>query len=227
VIEASRTVYEIGRATADSDDPVFRDERARMFRRRFFEFFSRVHPAVPAAIFVPVVAAFAWAAAGELEAAAAVGLLLAGGAVWTLAEYLLHRFVFHVPRRGPLTRWMYTTFHGVHHMYPDDALRLVMVPAVSIPLAFLFYGAFAALLPAAWAAAAFSGFTLGYLVYDYSHFATHFVRPPRAWWLAPVARVMMEQRKRHMRHHFGDHESGFGVSTGLWDRVFGTEDGRG
>jgi dihydroceramide fatty acyl 2-hydroxylase len=67
---------------------------------------------------------------------------------------------------------------------------------------------------------------LGYLGYDYIHFAVHHVRPPRAAWLAPVARWFKASRRRHLRHHFDDHARGFGVSTSLWDHVFGTHDAR-
>jgi sterol desaturase/sphingolipid hydroxylase (fatty acid hydroxylase superfamily) len=226
VRQATETVYELGGAADTASGPVFRDEMARLFKSAFFEFFSRVHPVVPAGIFVPVVAWFGWQGVLDTGPLLAAALVLGGALVWTPVEYLMHRFIFHMKRTGPLSNWMYLTFHGVHHMYPDDALRLVMVPAVSIPLAFVFYGVFALTLPSGWASPAFAGFVLGYLAYDYSHFATHFVRPPKTGWLAPLARVMMEQKKRHMRHHFGDHEKGYGVSTGLWDHVFGTVDPR-
>jgi sterol desaturase/sphingolipid hydroxylase (fatty acid hydroxylase superfamily) len=148
---------------------------------------------------------------------------VAGGvAFWSFTEYTLHRFYFHIPPTNAVTRWMYFYSHGIHHAYPDDYYRLVMVPAVSIPLAFLFYALFRAALPAEWVGAAFAGMVLGYLNYDYVHFATHHVKPPRSALLAPIAAIMKAQRKRHMKHHFDDHDTGYGVSTAFWDYVFFT-----
>lgn len=208
----------------DTLDAVQRDTIARMFKSDFMEVCSKVHPVVPALIFVPVslwlmsvsVADFGWSSLAPA--------LLLGVLIWTFVEYTLHRFLFHIEPRGPVTRMIYFNLHGVHHHYPDDYYRLVMVPVVSIPLALAFYSMFAATLPV-WAVdGAFAGMVLGYLGYDYSHFATHFVRPPKHPLLRPVADIMMAQRKRHMRHHFGNHECGFGVSTGFWDHVFRTVD---
>ena len=122
-----------------------------------------------------------------------------------------------------MTRWINFTFHGVHHQFPDDPNRLVMVPVVSLPLAAGFYALFAASLQPHIVDAVFCGFASGYLMYDYSHWATHYWSPPKVALLRPFARFMKVQRKRHMRHHFGDPQLGYGVSVGLWDRVFETE----
>ncbi|MDB4930345.1 MAG: fatty acid hydroxylase [Myxococcaceae bacterium] len=197
----------------------------RMFRNEFLEFFSKVHPAVPAAMYVPVTAFFAWRSVATAGALVAAATLFAGFMLWTLAEYLLHRFYFHIPPTTPVRKWLYFYSHGIHHQYPDDFYRLVMPPLLSAVPAAIFYAAFRATLPAAWVPGLFAGFAAGYLYYDYVHFATHHVKPPRAAWLSPIANVMKEQRRRHMKHHFQDHTKGFGVSMPLWDHVFGTHEG--
>ena len=69
-------------------------------------------------------------------------LILAGVVIWTLTEYWLHRLVFHWEPDHPLGSRMHFIIHGVHHDHPNDKLRLVMPPAVSIPLAALFFGLF-------------------------------------------------------------------------------------
>ena len=134
--------------------------------------------------------------------------------MWTLTEYWLHRVVFHFePERGIGARlhWM---IHGVHHDHPNDPMRLVMPPAASVPLALAFY----ALFWCRWARAAAlpftAGFLAGYLAYDMIHYAVHHFRPRSA--------VGRRLRELHMRHHFQDHERGFGVSAPYWDRVFRT-----
>jgi hypothetical protein len=67
-----------------------------LFKSELLNFFSRVHPAVPAVVFVPVVIAMEWLGADRGYAAWQLLLLsLAGIAIWTLTEYWLHRLVFH------------------------------------------------------------------------------------------------------------------------------------
>ena len=206
------------------DDRVYRRLNARMFKSEFVEFFSKVHPAIPAIMYLPVVGYFAWLSAQSVPVPTVVLGVLGGVLFWSFTEYTLHRFFFHMPQTTAVGRFLYFYSHGIHHAYPDDYYRLVMVPAVSLPLAVIFYSLFHAVLPAPIAAAAFSGMVLGYLNYDYVHFATHHVNPPRAGWLRPLAEIMKGQRKRHMRHHFANHERGYGVSMSLWDHVFGTHD---
>jgi 4-hydroxysphinganine ceramide fatty acyl 2-hydroxylase len=206
------------------DEETYRRLNARMFRSGFVEFFSRVHPVVPALMFVPVVAWFAWQGITSLGLLMTMASFAGGLLFWTFTEYTLHRFFFHMPRTTRITRFLYFYSHGIHHAYPDDFYRLVMVPSVSVPLAVIFYSLFHAVLPGGLAAGAFSGMVFGYLIYDYVHFATHHVNPPRAAWLRPIAEIMKGQRRRHMRHHFADHDRGYGVSTSLWDHVFRTHD---
>lgn len=186
-----------------------------MFRSRWLDGLSRVHPIVPPLIFIPAIAILAVAGATQLVAWKLVAGLVGGYAFWTFCEYWIHRVVFHwEPERGIGARlhWM---MHGVHHDHPNDPLRLVMPPAVSVPLAAMFIGLFVLVLgtPLAWAAGA--GFLAGYLFYDMLHYALHHHRH---------ASSGLERRLRelHMRHHFEDETRGYGISAPYWDAVFGT-----
>ena len=71
-----------------------------------------------------------------------VGFFLFGILLWTLTEYLIHRYIFHYEPKTRVGKRLHYMIHGVHHDYPNDARRLVMPPSVSVPLAFLFYGMF-------------------------------------------------------------------------------------
>ncbi|MEJ2341020.1 MAG: sterol desaturase family protein, partial [Gemmatimonadales bacterium] len=99
----------------------------------------------------------------------------------------------------------------------SDSKRLVMAPAVSIPLAvllwFLFRGAFGAEA----APAAFAGFLVGYLIYDTTHHAVHHRSVPTGF-----GKLL---RRHHHRHHFANPDEDYGVSSPLWDVVFGTFSG--
>jgi sterol desaturase/sphingolipid hydroxylase (fatty acid hydroxylase superfamily) len=143
----------------------------------------------------------------------------AGLILWTIAEYLLHRFIFHFIPRTPLQERIAFLMHGVHHAQPRVKTRLVMPLMVSVPLALLFYLLFSVVvsyfMSAPWLTGLlFSGFVIGYVCYDLTHYALHHVQ-----FKGGIGKVL---RNHHMRHHT-EWDSRFGVSTPLWDHVFGTE----
>ncbi|MDX6636990.1 MAG: dihydroceramide fatty acyl 2-hydroxylase [Solirubrobacterales bacterium] len=186
-----------------------------LFESRFLDFFSRIHPSVPAIIFGPVVVAGVWLGADRGYAAGKVALLVGLGLfVWTLTEYWLHRLVFHWEPDHPIGARLHFIIHGVHHDHPNDRLRLVMPPGASVPLAALFFGLFILVFGTPAAYPTFSGFILGYLAYDYTHYHVHHH--------VPRTKFGKRLREQHMRHHFQDHRFGYGVSSPLWDVVFGT-----
>lgn len=186
-----------------------------LFDNRILDFFSRVHPSVPAIIFVPVIGICLWAGAdGGTGLLASAGLVVAGLVIWTLTEYWLHRLLFHWQPSFRGGDKLHFVIHGVHHDHPNDPLRLVMPPAVSVPLAALFFWAFTLIFGTPAAYPLFAGFIAGYLVYDYTHYHVHHHVPKTAGG--------KQLREQHMRHHFQDHHYGFGVSTPLWDIVFRT-----
>jgi dihydroceramide fatty acyl 2-hydroxylase len=186
-----------------------------LFENRFLDFFSRVHPAVPALIFVPVIGLCLWTGIDRGQSALTAVLLVAGGlAVWTLTEYWLHRLLFHWQPSFRYGDRLHFIIHGVHHDHPNDPLRLVMPPAVSIPLAALFFWAFTLIFGTPAAYPLFAGFIAGYLFYDYTHYHVHHH--------TPTTTLGKRLREQHMRHHFQDHHYGFGVSSPLWDVVFRT-----
>jgi sterol desaturase/sphingolipid hydroxylase (fatty acid hydroxylase superfamily) len=188
-----------------------------MFNSKLLDWFTRVHPAVPVAIYLPTIAVLAVTGVGRAGLALAALLALGGYVAWTLTEYWLHRVVFHYEPTHPLAVRLHWMMHGVHHDHPNDPLRLVMPPSVSVPLALAFGLVFWLLLGSAAAPAFMAGFTVGYLAYDMLHYHVHHHRPRSA--------LGRRLRELHMRHHFQDDERGFGVSAPWWDRVFGTAPG--
>jgi sterol desaturase/sphingolipid hydroxylase (fatty acid hydroxylase superfamily) len=187
-----------------------------MFRNPLLELLSRVHPVVPPLIYLPVVVFCIARALGheQLGFAPVVAVFVVGLATWSLAEYLLHRFVFHFQ---PDTRWgrrLHFVIHGVHHDYPHDSMRLVMPPSVSAPLAILVFLLFRALLGPAWSLPFFAGFLIGYLAYDMTHYHIHHHRSNN--------RLSLALRRYHYRHHFQQSDCGFGVTSPLWDKLFRT-----
>lgn len=199
------------------------DVPIRLFKSDFLEFFTHISPVTVLIIWVPVAVYFLYRAAAALGPGAGWGHIpagfLLGIVIWTFAEYMLHRFVFHYEPKTERQEKIFFLFHGVHHAQPQLKTRLVMPPVVSIPLAFLFYGLYylvvAVLLGAPqWVAPLFSGFVVGYLIYDMTHYATHHF-PMRSGYLKYLKRY-------HMMHHYKTPNQRFGVSSPLWDFVFGT-----
>jgi sterol desaturase/sphingolipid hydroxylase (fatty acid hydroxylase superfamily) len=147
-----------------------------------------------------------------------LGLALGGYLLWTLFEYWLHRLVFHFEPEEGLGVRLHWIIHGVHHDHPNDPLRLVMPPSVSVPLGALLFGLIYLAFGPAYGPSVAAGFFAGYLAYDMVHYYLHHFRPR-----GPLGRML---RERHMRHHFQDETRGFGISAPYWDEVFGTSSGR-
>jgi sterol desaturase/sphingolipid hydroxylase (fatty acid hydroxylase superfamily) len=213
------------------------DQSVRMFENSFLEWFTHIHPAIPHLIYLPVIAGFIffgfWQDVGWSVMTA---LFLAGLLMWTFTEYVVHRFVFHttpevmeatqrivrqarpgeaiVPKLKSWHERYYFIAHGVHHDFPSDSRRLVLAPSVSIPGAVFFYFVFRMTLGATLSAPFFAGFAVGYLAYDTIHFTAHHRRLP--------GRIGKWLKKRHLQHHFADSHKNYGVSSPLWDVVFGT-----
>ncbi|HEX3510749.1 MAG TPA: sterol desaturase family protein [Solirubrobacteraceae bacterium] len=185
-----------------------------MFSSRVLDALSRVHPAVPILIFVPAIALLAAWSLERASPLATAGMIAAGYALWTLFEYWLHRLVFHFEPKDGIGARLHWIIHGVHHDHPNDPLRLVMPPAVSIPLGAVVFGVIYLLFGGHLAPGAGAGFFAGYLAYDMTHYYLHHFRPR-----GPLGRML---RERHMRHHFQDDTRGFGISAPYWDEVFRT-----
>jgi sterol desaturase/sphingolipid hydroxylase (fatty acid hydroxylase superfamily) len=191
-------------------------ESPRMFASDLVDFFSRTHPAVVPILFAPAALALFWygVARAGVGFFAAAGLCFAGYVVWTLTEYWLHRLFFHWQPGGAWGDRMHFLVHGVHHKWPKDKYRLVMPPAVSISLFFVFLAIFYTALGAPLVWPFHAGFVVGYMSYDMTHYYIHHYNPRSEYGL--------RLKKNHMLHHFKDHGSRFGVSNMVWDKVFGT-----
>ncbi len=116
----------------------------RLFKSDFLEFFSHISPITITVIWLPIsVYLFVQPILNDQPWRWSILVaFLAGLAFWTLAEYTLHRFVFHFHAKTPRMERVTFLFHGVHHAQPQCKTRLVMPPVVSFPLAALFYGLF-------------------------------------------------------------------------------------
>ncbi|SEM37921.1 Fatty acid hydroxylase superfamily protein [bacterium A37T11] len=192
-------------------------ESPRMFKSNLLEPLSKVHYSVPLFIYIPVVVYFSWKALGpgQMDVLHYLGFVALGLFVWTLSEYSLHRWVFHFHPKGKILERIHFIFHGVHHDYPRDRMRLVMPPSASIPMALILYFFFSLFLGNYQLAAFFPGFIIGYLFYDMTHYAIHHANFKSGIWKTI--------KQHHMLHHYQDPAKGYGVSSALWDKIFGSD----
>lgn len=193
--------------------PVSSPQRIRLFKSERLEKLTLISPrafAVSWAIMLPLIA---WAGWGSAKVPIALGLVAAGLVGWTLFEYAMHRYLFHLESKVPALRWMVFLIHGNHHHSPNDPMRGLMPLPVSISVGALIWAGCLVLLGAAgtWA---FLGFMTGYVIYDAVHYACHQF-PMRS-------RLGAALKRHHMRHHHVDEDGNFAISAIFWDRVFGS-----
>lgn len=194
-----------------------KDETVRLFKSDFLEFFTRVHWSVPLILYIPLLIFFLLRILSNPRCTFVftVQFFLLGLFVWTLVEYLLHRFLFHFQPRAKFLQRIFYLIHVIHHEYPQDSLRLVMPPVLSVPMAILFYLLFSAFLTTGAFESFALGFGVGYLSYDMIHYSVHH--------LPLKGRVGQFLKKHHLKHHFNEEHHGFGVSSPFWDHVFRTD----
>ena len=190
-----------------------KNETIPLFKNPVLEYFSHIHPITPVIVYVPVILVTAYFGLQNITVPAFIFMFLGGIFLWTITEYTIHRWAFHYHPKSDAGKKIHFLVHGIHHDYPRDATRLVMPLLVSVPLALLFYFLFT-LTFGTYNLAVFSGFVLGYVSYDSIHYATHHL--PMKGKIGNFLRVY------HLRHHYEDENTAYGVSNPLWDYIFRT-----
>jgi sterol desaturase/sphingolipid hydroxylase (fatty acid hydroxylase superfamily) len=185
-----------------------------MFKSGLLDKFTRVHHVVPVVIFGPAIAVLFAFGVDRVGLWQAFAYAIGGYFFWTLAEYWIHRVIFHFEPEEGIGARLHWMIHGVHHDHPNDPLRLVMPPAVSSSLYFIFLGIFWVTLGPRYTWGFHAGFVVGYMFYDLTHYYLHHYSPKTDYG--------RRLKKNHMLHHFKDHGMRYGVSNLVWDKVFGT-----
>lgn len=199
--------------TIDKKPNVKAEGTTQLFKNPILEKLTRSHFSVPLTMLLSISAFLLyWGIAKVgLPVSTVIWLFIVGYFSWTLGEYLLHRYVFHMTDKYKITKWIQYTVHGVHHEYPKDKDRIVMPPAGAIIIGSLLFGVFYLIL---WdyAFAFAPGFLFGYVTYAFMHYAIHAYRPPKNFlkWIWIY----------HSIHHYKHPDKYFGVSSPLWDFIF-------
>lgn len=187
----------------------------RLFKNPVLDKLSRTHISIPiiilggAAAGITVYGFFH----GKLNLYNYILFFAAGAFVFTLVEYIMHRYLYHLAPTTEKRKKLQYTIHGVHHDHPNDKERLAMPPAFSLVLATLVF------LFLKWTLGDYAfgfapGFFLGYSLYLLIHYSVHIFTPPRNF--------LKKLWIHHSMHHYKSQEKAFGVSSPLWDYIFGT-----
>ncbi|RSK40457.1 sterol desaturase family protein [Mangrovimonas spongiae] len=192
---------------------------AQIFKSQFLERLTKTNAITNVFIYGLIVVAliyYAFKIVG-LSFMIFLSLFVCGIIFWTLAEYVLHRFLFHWVTEHKVVQRFHFIMHGSHHEYPKDKQRLLMPPVPGILLASLLFGGFYIVF---WVLGVphlvfgfYPGFFLGYLMYSFVHRAIHVRKPPKRF---------KHLWHHHNLHHFQYPDKAFGVSNTFWDKVFGT-----
>jgi sterol desaturase/sphingolipid hydroxylase (fatty acid hydroxylase superfamily) len=187
----------------------------QLFKNPVLEKLSRTHIGVPLTIFFLYAAVLLYWSISHtsLSAGITVAMFLFGFVAFTWVEYATHRYIFHMSTYTQLREKFQYTVHGVHHEYPKDKERLAMPPLLSITISTLLLLLFR-LIMGDFAFAFLPGFLVGYAFYLSVHYMVHVYQPPKNFmkilWI------------NHSIHHYKHGEFVFGVSSPLWDYIYGT-----
>jgi dihydroceramide fatty acyl 2-hydroxylase len=176
----------------------------------------RGHPVLPHVVGLPFIGWCLWrhASAPAHGAWASAGLFALGVLLWTLVEYLMHRFLFHWPAEGPVGRVVTFVVHGHHHVTPRERSRLAATPVQFGSLGLLLAGFWQLVFDSPTWALAMAGTATGYLLYEAIHYLAHHGRPK--------SRLLKALVRHHLAHHYRTPDRRWGISSPLWDWVFRT-----
>lgn len=189
---------------------------ARLFKNPLLEFLTISSPLESTITSISISICFCWLGyflTPEYGVLKATVYFLCGIMSWSLFEYILHRYLFHIAENAfPGSKRLAYLLHGVHHEYPKDVSRTLMPFVPKVLFSMLFFGLFYVILgqngPFFTA-----GFLIGYYLYSMLHYAIHHFKAPARF------RFLWEH---HLLHHHLYNEKAFGVSTTIWDKLFGT-----
>lgn len=188
---------------------------ATLMKNPLLEKLTRTHIAFPLILFSVISTILIYYGIVEkgFEIPNMIFLFAGGFFLFTLFEYLMHRHLFHLPATSPKREKFVYTMHGVHHDYPKDKSRLAMPPVISLILATLFFIIYRSIM-GDYAFGFLAGFLMGYTVYLAIHYSIHAFKIPGSF-----LKILWHH---HSIHHYREPDRAFGVSSPLWDMVFGT-----
>ncbi len=187
----------------------------QLFTNPILERLSRTHISIPLIVFFTYSSGLLYWNVTHTSLSLGLSLFMfsIGLLAFTWVEYLVHRYLFHMETYTQFRAKLQYTMHGVHHEFPKDKERLAMPPLLSITISTILLFLFRLVL----GDLVFSflpGFLVGYALYLAIHYMVHAYQPPKNFlkylWI------------NHSIHHYKDGVGVYGVSSPLWDYIYGT-----
>lgn len=201
-------------------EPVL-NKSIRLFENPILEMFSKTPWWIIPLFWGPISMWLLFITISDLGVGISVATYIFGVCLWSLIEYIFHRFLFHFDNYILDHRFVFTIHflvHGIHHFIPMDGMRLVMPPVLSSVLFIIGWHVMSLItfpiLSLPIRIAMLGGIILGYIFYDLVHYHLHHS--------TMLFKRMYVLKENHMYHHFKSPDLGFGVTSNLWDFVFGT-----
>jgi len=136
---------------------------------------------------------------------------IVGWGLWSLGEYIMHRFVGH--KKG--SKQTFAREHIRHHStagyFTPTIKKIWLSSRVIVPVWVLSVFVVGPWVGTAWVL----GFTCSYITYEVAHYTFH-AHPPRT-------RAGAWLRKHHFWHHYHNPNVNHGVTSPIWDIAFGTQ----
>lgn len=188
---------------------------AKMFRNPILEKLTTSHIYIPVSLVITLGIGFIYW--GTLNTPFGIYQYViwvsAGFLSWTFFEYMMHKYIYHMLPTNRVKGWIQYTMHGLHHEYPRDKSRMALPPLLIVFLSFAFLYLFKMML-GNYAYGFTPGFLFGYAAYLCIHYLIHAKRQPKN-----AFKILWVN---HSIHHYKNPDVAFGVSSPLWDYVFGT-----
>ncbi|MGF1669998.1 MAG: sterol desaturase family protein [Balneolaceae bacterium] len=199
-------------------DTIDKKKQGRIFTNSFLEKLTKAPPSVSVTIYISIVVILLYTGYFRQSVPSVwTGAAIYFGAIffWTFFEYFFHKYINHLDEyftESKIAHSIAYSIHGIHHEYPRDKERLIMPPVPGLLILSILFGIFWAVM-GEYLFIFMPGFMTGYLLYTFVHFSVH---------KTPVPSYLKVQYRHHAVHHYKYPNKAFGVSTTLWDRVFGT-----
>lgn len=188
--------------------------KGQIFNNRILEVFTKTTPTLTVLYYGSIIAFFLYIHFNRFHSSwsSTIAIFMASLFFWTFFEYVMHRYIFHFINEKDWSKKLHFAIHGVHHQYPRDIERLFMPPlpgTIIIGVLTAFFYLILGNYLSIWMA----GFLIGWALYVTIHYIIHVyqpIKPFRFLWT------------HHAMHHYKNENAAYGVSSPLWDIVFGT-----
>ncbi len=191
-----------------------KNTQGRIFKNNFLESLTKSSPIITNIFYSSLAIIFLVGnyLCGNLKIQSTLFVYSFGIVFWSLFEYLMHRYLFHLKSKRKWLKRLSFMLHGIHHQNPRDKERFFMPPipgaiiiAILFMISYVFIGKYSFSF--------ISGLITGYILYTQIHFGIHNKQLPK---------YMEKIASHHLQHHYSHYNKAYGVSSPIWDIIFQT-----